>query len=249
MRVTIGKTDYMIDFEYQIDSKALADSIVHNKTGVEITTLTAAGAVIQLDPNVNTRIQKFIGNATLVDDVSVSFTGTPIEGDDFVLHYVATLGKVINSVTLAGNSLSESEALLGHILIYAYYDGSTWVTIKLQDPDYVRGQQDTFIAPASFEADEVGTLYFQAPFDFKITLINANVSKTVAGTDDGSIVIDINGSTVATLTIPSTSGVGTQVVNSPSTSNTGSAGDLIGVTSSKTTAGGRCAVQFIIERI
>lgn len=103
---------------------------------------------------------------------------------------------------------------------------------------------------ASFEANEVGKMYIQVPFDCTVQEITATASKTIAGTDNGTLTLLNNGGasmTGGSITATASDAFGTTYSATVTANNTLSAGDTLDVATSKTTAGGRllCVVKLL----
>jgi hypothetical protein len=94
--------------------------------GVETTTLLAAGGTITLVPRTNKVIQRLIGSPTLAASYAFTASGG-IAGDEFIIDYKATVTTGVNTITLFGNTISTQQALVGNLMVYAYYTGSAWI--------------------------------------------------------------------------------------------------------------------------
>lgn len=97
-----------------------------NYQGVDTTTLQNAGGTVTLVPQTNKIIQRLIGSPTLAGSYVFTASGG-VQGDEFIVDYKATVTTGVNTITIFGIQLSTQQALVGNLMVYAYYTGSAWI--------------------------------------------------------------------------------------------------------------------------
>jgi hypothetical protein len=110
---------------------------------------------------------------------------------------------------------------------------------------------DVITLDVSFETGELGDFKVSIPYACTVTEIYAYAYKAIAATDNGTIVPKNNGGTTmtaGTITFTASDARGTAYTSSPSANNTFSAGDLLTLTTAKTTAGGKVLVSIKVTR-
>jgi len=110
---------------------------------------------------------------------------------------------------------------------------------------------EAFVVPVSFETGEQCDNKWKAPFDCTVTDIYAIVTKAIAGTDSGTITPKNNAGTTMTggvITFTASSALNTAQTSTPSANNTLSDGDVMSLTTAKTTAGGKALVTIHVTR-
>ncbi len=103
----------------------------------------------------------------------------------------------------------------------------------------------------SFEAGEQCNNRFKMPFSGTITGIYGVVTKAVANTDSGTVILKNAAGTTTTngtLTFAASDPLETAYSASPSANNTFSANDILYCVTSKVTAGGRIAITLTVQR-
>lgn len=111
-----------------MDSSDLPSAV----TGSTATVLTAVGGTITLVPKTHTVYQKITGSAVLAGNWVITAGGTPKAGDEFYVHYKATMTLGVNAITIFGMALSAPQASGGDCLVYAKYDGASWIAILIE---------------------------------------------------------------------------------------------------------------------
>lgn len=109
--------------------------------------------------------------------------------------------------------------------------------------------QEVITIPVSFETDEQSINSFTIPYDCTISSIRYIVTKAIAATDDATISSTIGGvsTTPSTITIAASTVIDTAAVTAYSLAAV-SAGDIITMTSAKTTAGGKALIALTLTR-
>lgn len=108
--------------------------------------ITVAAGTLKLEPdgtpsstlaiNVGDGLSTYIidGTATLTSSLTITTTGTPVEGLQGLFFFQGGITLNGNNFTFLGYSLSDVEASKGCVL-YAYYDGSSWQRLVLPRTD------------------------------------------------------------------------------------------------------------------
>lgn len=110
---------------------------------------------------------------------------------------------------------------------------------------------DSRDVPVSFEAGELGDYKIKIPYACTLTEIYAFATKVIAGTDSGTIVAKNNAGTTitdGTVTFTASDARGSAYTVTPSANNTFAAGDILTLTTAKTTAGGKVQVSLTFTR-
>ena len=110
---------------------------------------------------------------------------------------------------------------------------------------------DVITLDVSFETGELGDFKISIPYACTVTEIYTYAYKAIAATDNGTIVPKNNGGTTmtaGTITFTASDARGTAYTSSPSANNTFSAGELLTLTTAKTTAGGKVLVSIKVTR-
>lgn len=106
--------------------------------GVDTTTLPTNGT-ITLTPGTDKQYQVYDGAPTLIGSVVIDGGGTPLDGDEFWIKYEATPIVGVNTVTIFGITLTQTQAESGLITIYAKYDlvNTVWKATIIQEANGV----------------------------------------------------------------------------------------------------------------
>jgi hypothetical protein len=113
-------------------------SFPQGELGDTVIALTAGGGTINLEPGVATKYIKISGSpVTLSSSWTIQGTGTPIDGDEFVVYFDQEVTLNGNNVTVFGISLTSEQALVTAtsgkkpVIIGQYVDGSWRGTLIL----------------------------------------------------------------------------------------------------------------------
>lgn len=197
-------------------------------------------------------------SGSLVAPYTISPTGTPLTGStvDFYLTGGLTWGgSSPQTFTVFGTTININTSYRA-CLIQCVYNGSAWVVTPLVSN---RGLVHTINVPASFEADSLGNYQVRIPYVGKITAFRAVVTKTIAGTDDGTLSFKTGasfGGATSPLsgpyTIAQSSGVGSVFFDIADYTPAGFSGDggfYLEIQTAKTTAGGELMLSMDITEI
>lgn len=236
--------------------------------------LTATdNTTVTLVANTNKKYQVVTGTATLSGgdyEIALDTTGV-VDGDEFTIGYYGAVTIGSNNVVIGGVTLTEEEALYGGVVLAFVVNSGSWVqtgrfydisVYPIQTDNIGDGQVavtnlseeltfEEIIVPVSFEANEVGDMKIRIEYACTVTAIYAAVSKAIAATDDATIVPKNNSGTTmgtGTITLPASTAIGTAVTSTPSTDNTFTAGQIMTLTTAKTTAGGKALVTIKVVR-
>jgi len=101
--------------------------------GVTTTTVPAGGGTVSLNPALSKGFQVYnsgAGTITLTSDYTITATGTPIEGDEFFILWSGTVYPDGNTVTIFGETLTDSQVTNGDVLVHVVYSSSAWVVLQ-----------------------------------------------------------------------------------------------------------------------
>lgn len=207
--------------------------------GVTNTTLTLVGQTVTLTYSQSKNYQRIVGSGVLAGDFTLTSSGSFPDDYKIFVDWDATVTKGASTISLMGQILNSEQALAGSCMVIATYDlgATTWRLQLISNPNV---HYDVFIVPVSFETALQCDNSFIAPCDGTFTQMDSFVTKALAGTDDGTITLKINGVAVTNgqITIALSSALNTQDSATPTALNLFSKGDTISVTGAKTTAGG-----------
>lgn len=229
----------------------LTQNPIRKNVGLNAYTWDGGAHTVALDVNLDKSVQQIIGSGSATGALAFTATGSPAEGEGFKILYQAAFTQGGGgSVTVFGVALTDYEMQTGQIFFDVVYSGGGWVVTKTANPQKLFGQTEEIVVPVSFETNEVGKIVVPVNYNFLLTNVSSCVSKVIAATDDGTIAIDISGgsTTPSSQTITQSSTVGTVFVTTITANNLGTAGQLINLTTSKVTAGGRCVVTLTLIR-
>jgi hypothetical protein len=223
------------------------------------------GGTVTLTPGINKTVQYITGSPTLASNWSITSAGSPVDGDTFTIYYYATPTIGSNTVTIFGVTLTPFMSFYngsgGPLICKTIYSSSYggWMTNISRDTtnmgilpiDCQSAITDYVITiPVSFENGEQGNnTIMYIPHSYQIIRQSAIVVKAIAGTDNGTITIQQNGSTVATLTLTASSAVNTTFTSTNGVPTTTAGNTNINLISAKTTAGGKALVSLVIRKI
>ena len=97
--------------------------------GVNSFALTDTGGTETLVAGIDKKFQRITGRGIkLLGSWVWTFGGSPIEGDEFVIHFNAyTIDLNGNDITIGGNILSQLQATTGNTIVFCVFDGSDWI--------------------------------------------------------------------------------------------------------------------------
>lgn len=180
----------------------------------------AANAPTDLDAKTNGYI--LVGNGTDVNSVGVS-------GD-------VTLTNT-GLVTIGNDKITTAKVLDANI-----------TAAKLE----TNLQTEVITVPVSFETGEQCNNRVKIPYDCTVNEVYAVVTKAISGTDDATITAKDGSGTTMTdgvITYTASDPLETAETATPTANNSVSAGDIIYLTTAKTTAGGKALVSVKITKV
>jgi hypothetical protein len=111
---------------------------------------------------------------------------------------------------------------------------------------------EVVVCAASFETGELGAYKFRMPYPGSVTNFYVEVTRAMAATNDGTVILKDDAGTTMTVTtpvvIPASTVVATAYESAVTANNTFVAGDIITVFTAKVTAGGKVTVSLGILR-
>jgi hypothetical protein len=164
--------------------------------------------------------------------------------------FVGGNGTDVGPLTMSGDATLSSGAIT--------IANSAVTTVKINDAAVTAAKLSTecatelFIVPVSFETGEQGAYKLQMAFSGSVVNIYAEAVKAIAGTDAATITPKNQAGTTMTVTTPisfaASDTFGTAYSSAVTANNTFVDGDVISLTSAKTTAGGKALVTLEILR-
>lgn len=217
---------------------------------LESTTIPGGGGTKTLLPYQNGQWQELVGTGALTGNYTVNTIGDQPDGLMYFIQYNATMNVGVNTITIFGHVIDTDEALLGDSLIIAYYKLGVGWKVQHLIGGYTNLSYEFETVTVSFESTEQCKNRVYVPYNFRIEQVNTIVTKALAGTNDGTVVVSINGSatTPSTLTVPASSALDHENVLSITSGNTGAGGSYIDFTTAKTTAGGKLLLTMKLKR-
>jgi len=221
--------------------------------GATQVTITNAGGSITMTPGESKQFLQLVGGTTLTGSYTVTAGTGVADGDEFWIDYAGTIALGGFNITVFGYTLSEAEAANGNIAFYCKYDqgNATWRVVKMaKNGGSILGAYEVVVVPLSFETGEQCANPVVVPYDFEIIEINATVTKAIAGTDSATVAVDIDGTPTnpASGAFSASDPLGTLITITMVSANTGTAGQTINLTTSKTTAGGKALASIKLQR-
>lgn len=220
-----------------------------------------SGDTISLTNNITNIPFTITGTGTLTSNYIITTTGSFDEGSTFTFYYKGVVDKATYNFNILGTNLSTVQ-LNRESTIVAVYNGVSWnlnITPNTKSTNWISandlmttGSNEVLIVPVSFEAGEQCVSYFYLPYNCIILNARFSCTKALSGTDAGSVNISdvLNATTVATLTIPLSTVLNTQIVDTAvnypwenANQNT-----LMSIETIKTTNGGKGLVSMVLQR-
>jgi hypothetical protein len=239
------------------------------------TAAAGTGGTVTFVANTDEKYQKLTGSPTLLGNQTYALDATAEDGDEFWLEYDAATTVGAFALSIFGITLTDNQALKGGLIFYARFLNGAWYSHVF--PNFSDANSNPFVVysdlietgavtlaklettlkeelittDVSFETGEVGDMKIKIPFACTVNEIYASVSKAIAATDNATIVPKDNGAvamTAGTVTLTASSGIGTGFTSTPTANNTFTAGQIMTLTTAKTTAGGKAKVSIKVTR-
>lgn len=201
---------------------------------------------------------------SVTGDVTISNAGVTAIGAGVIVNADVNAGAAIARTKLAsgtasqvvindGSGVMSSEAQLSAARggTGANTSASTGFATVSAGTWTVGAISDVITTDVSFESGELGDFKIKLPYACTVTEIYAYAYKAIAGADNGTIVPKDNGGTTmtgGTITFTASDARGTAYTSTPSANNTFTAGQLLTLTTAKTTAGGKVLVSIKVTR-
>jgi hypothetical protein len=233
------------------------------------TAAVATTGTVTFDGGTDKKYQKLTGTDTLTGNMTYAL-GTGVNGDEFWLEYDAAVTNAGNNLTIFGITLTDEQALGGGLMFRAKYMEGAWRSYV--STNHNRGNTNPYKAGSeaigteavlvanvesnlknrwsyvsvSFETGEQGDMKVTMP-KCNVISFSASVKKAIAGTDNATIVPKNHAGTAmtsGTVTLTSSSAIGTQFTSTPTGNNSFAEGETMTLTTAKTTVGGKAIVSF-----
>lgn len=244
-----------------------------SETAYGKTTIAPAdNTTVNLVVNTATQYQRVSGSATLSTGnytITLDTTGAT-EGDSFLIEYDGTVTIGSFNVVIGGYTFTSNEALVGGLVFNCRFNGTTWDVTRYYDfAQYTLATANIGAAQVttaklataltyelittdvSFETGEQCNNRIKIPYAGTITEIYGIVTKALAATDSGTVTAKDGAGTSltsGTLTFAASSALETAQTATPTANNTVAAGDIIYLTTAKTTAGGKVKISIKLVR-
>ena len=110
------------------------------------------------------------------------------------------------------------------------------------------GTEQVIHVPVSFETGELGEFPMpKLPYRVKLKRVDHVVTKTLAGTDAGTVTVKKGATTLATVTVATSAIFGEEDADANPTDTPFETSDQIRITTAKTTAGGKGLLALTLE--
>jgi len=211
-------------------------------------------------------IRAFYNGTSWVVIFSETYEAAPALADDAVTTAkildeavtVAKMADLARGSVLIGNSSDRPSAIKPGTGEFLLGDGTDFNAVGMTGQVVMDNAGATTIAATPFEGiyrnisletDFLGDVKIAIPFNCTVEKITAHVDKLIEATDDASLnVKDNSGSSMGTITATANSSVGTGFTLSPSSNNTFTAGQIMTISTSKTTPGGEVHLSIQVNR-
>jgi hypothetical protein len=211
------------------DQSITANSLVDYKITLnKLALLSAQGRM--LISNVDKIIQELdvSGDGRLLIGTGTTLNSVPMSGD-------ATITKT-GAFTISNSAITTAKIANDNVTVSKVETNLKFELITIE---------------ISFESGELGDFKIKLPYSGTVSDIYAYANKAIAGTDNGTIVPKNNGGTTmtgGTITFAASDIRGTSYTSTPSANNSFSAGEILTLSCSKSTAGGKAIVSIKIIR-
>ena len=218
------------------------------------------------------KYQKLTGSGTLSGNTSYALSGG-VNGDRFILEYDASVTAGAFALSIFGITLTTAQALNGGLIFVAEYmegawyprvypnlnDGSTYTwqagTADIKDgavtPDKAGGGLEIDLIPSqiSWDTNRLGDHKIVIPFNCTVNQIDVYADDLIEATDDADVNFKNNaGLSMGTITFTGGDTIGTGYSITPSSNNTLTTGQIITMTTTKSTAGGNAKVSLKVTK-
>lgn len=234
-------------------------------------TLLAAGTTSTIDLSFPYDRYVYTGSGSLVGNITITTSGSPVKGQILEIQWNCTFTGGGASVSILGITLNTS-LFGKSSLIKCYYNGSSWDTQLIPDfyesqvivndnivNTTIVGEKlasatvspsklsaaanaNVLVVEISFEANEQCNNTVIMPSAGTFNVIDYEVIRAIAATDNGTITPRINGAAItlsSAITLVASTAINTTATTNCTANNTFAAGDSITFVAAKTTAGGK----------
>lgn len=216
-----------------------------------------AGATVDINSLATNNIL-LTGTGTLSANYTLSTTASPLlAGATITFYFKATVDRDSYQFNILGTNLTVAQ-LNRESTIVAVYNGVSWdlnITPNTQAEEWLvpsdfadNRNLEVVVIPVSFETGEQCFNRAFIPYGFDLTDAWFHVTKAIAGTDDGTILIKGDTGLLRTITVPASTGLNIAiraVVDNLTQISPQSSLDCV---TSKTTAGGKGLVSLVLQR-
>jgi hypothetical protein len=198
--------------------------------------------------------QKLVAGSVTDTELSSGISGSKLTTHSVPNSAISTT--VSSAIKITDSSGNMNDLALGANQL-PIGNGTNVTTISLSSIQNTTGVglQEAIILPVSFESGEQAFNRIYIPYNFHIHEVLYNVTKAIAGTDNATIDVYVQGNQTTftsgtPITIAASSGIGTNGAGvNPLTNYTGISGNHIDFITSKTTPGGKALLTVFLERV
>lgn len=222
---------------------------------------------------IDEKYQKLTGSSTLSGSLSYVLSATAEDGDEFWLEYDASVIVGAFPLTIYGISLTAEQALTGGLIFYARFLNGAWYSHVY--PNFNQGatypfksstgfykdasvtvakvettlRTDLITAQISWDANRKGDHKIVIPYPCTVDGIYVYADDLIEATDAASANFkDNSGLSMGTVTFTGGDTIGTGYSLTPTSNNSFTAGQILTITTTKTTAGGNAKVSIKVTK-
>lgn len=191
------------------------------------------------------------GNYTLTNNVLLGSL------NKVIFYFKATVDKASYNFNILGTNLSTTQ-LNRESTIEAVYNGTSWdlnITPNTKSTGWINfndlpsdGSVEVIVIPVSFESGEQCFNRAFIPYGFDLLDAWFHVTKAIAGTDDGTILIKGDTGLLRTIVVPASTGLNIAIQATVDNLTQISPESSLDCVTSKTTAGGKGLVSLVVQR-
>lgn len=237
------------------------------------TQVVATSGTTTFDGGTSEKYQEITGSDTLAGNTDYDL-GTGVAGDEFYLEYNASVTTSGNNLSIFGITLTDEQALNGGLIFRAkYLDTTGWesyvtpnlspsiafpytiptellkngaVTVAKVETSL---KTDLITAQISWDTNRIGDHKLVIPFACTVNQIDVYVDDLIEATDDADVNFKDNGGlSMSSITLNAADTIGTGYSDTPSSNNTFTAGQVLTMTTTKSTAGGNAKVSIKVTK-
>jgi hypothetical protein len=218
------------------------------------------------------KYQELTGSVTLLGNTSYAL-GAAVNGDEFWLSFDASVTHGGFTLDIFGITLTNDQMSTGGLLFHAKYMEGAWYSSVYANLDngltnpykivagmYAAGsivaadvetslKTEIITVPVSFETAEQGDMKIEIPYACTVNKVTMYVTKALAATDNATVDCKDNAAaSMGVVTGTASAAIGSGFTLSPSANNVFTAGQVMTMTTAKTTVGGKGLLSIKITK-